>query len=917
MYFMMALNIEDYQISEALKNDMLYIIGSITFVFLYLLFHTRSFLLTFVGLIITLISVPLGYVLCGIFTQTSTVNFTSFLAVFLVVGFGCDVIFVYVDFWVDSARHCDSVEDRLVWTYARAGRASFVTTATTALSFFANIVSVIRALRQFGFFMGLCVMLCWSLISLIFAPLCVVDEYRFGACRLYAKDVGRRRATVLSALAKHIRNWRRTYVAVPAVIIVICLILFLLLMETGLGVPDIFPAEHNRVYGQEVLGRFTSPGATSWGKTSFKAPEAMGICSESNFSKRDLNECSLQWCEAEARLPAAPINQCTCYRHYVMRGRCPAHLRPTVVQRFVAPESWKDRLMNYDDEEGNDGPSIQGMLLKYLEDTGGNRGLNFSDVKFEFGEKLSDLVMHDWESGMMTHINVYERQWSLPRNKDQKDTKCGWHDICYCEVVPCYPEHVRWEVLPELQLPPVLRRLPALAPPRRLASVPYNKRVKIRIAFGLHVETGMQVLGDHNPNDLWSFEPKFEMRQPWAQRNMYEFCDRYPSKLKVARSWCWMKNFRDWRVLTLKERFPVKADRFDDLAAEFIASGMSTTRGTKYIWKEDKTIKAMYVSVEVHVDKNEEYSKLLDYKQYWDDYVGAYNANAVVTARGAFHVSKTWVEAGSQEPLIRSAVLTLGILVVLAFLGMVTFTWSVLLSIYVVMSTIAVVIGLAFFIVVIMSWKIGLLEVIAIVYFIGYAVTYSLHIAHKYGHAEAKRRSMTYEGADMAACMPPGGGPMGNPYDGEGDRLGAGVGDLDASSQIEDLRFQRTTFAMQSIGGAALGSAATTAGSAFFLVFCTLTIFQRLGSMCLIVTLLSILTALVPLPAGLMLFAPLRPGTCSDWKETCFCLCVGRRLHGLFDMLTGQKAAPQTSLAVRDPSAYSSSTQGSPPRRRE
>merc|ERR1719428_171599 len=65
---------------------------------------------------------------------------------------------------------------------------------------------------------------------------------------------------------------------------------------------------------------------------------------------------------------------------------------------------------------------------------------------------------------------------------------------------------------------------------------------------------------------------------------------------------------------------------------------------------------------------------------------------------------------------------------------------------------------------------------------------------------------------------------------------------------------------MMSIANAALGSAMTTAGSSFFLVLCSLTVFTKLGIMCLTVTLLSILVALFPLPAALLTFGPLNPG---------------------------------------------------------
>merc|ERR1719272_972811 len=79
-------------------------------------------------------------------------------------------------------------------------------------------------------------------------------------------------------------------------------------------------------------------------------------------------------------------------------------------------------------------------------------------------------------------------------------------------------------------------------------------------------------------------------------------------------------------------------------------------------------------------------------------------------------------------------------------------------------------------------------------------------------------------------------------------------------SERAALRYQRTGFALKSVGSAAMGSAMTTAGCSVFLVCCTLTIFQKLGAVVLAVTLMSILTALGPLSAALLLFGPLEPG---------------------------------------------------------
>eukprot|EP00746_Dinoflagellata_sp_MGD_P034135 gnl/MRDRNA2_/MRDRNA2_18149_c0_seq2.p1 gnl/MRDRNA2_/MRDRNA2_18149_c0~~gnl/MRDRNA2_/MRDRNA2_18149_c0_seq2.p1 ORF type:complete len:205 (-),score=19.70 gnl/MRDRNA2_/MRDRNA2_18149_c0_seq2:182-796(-) len=74
-------------------------------------------------------------------------------------------------------------------------------------------------------------------------------------------------------------------------------------------------------------------------------------------------------------------------------------------------------------------------------------------------------------------------------------------------------------------------------------------------------------------------------------------------------------------------------------------------------------------------------------------------------------------------------------------------------------------------------------------------------------------------------------------------------------------RFERTRFALRSMGGAAIGSATTTVGSSFFLLFCTLQVFSKLGSIAIAVTFLSILYALLPLPAILIEAGPLGSGT--------------------------------------------------------
>jgi hypothetical protein len=339
------------------------------------------------------------------------------------------------------------------------------------------------------------------------------------------------------------------------------------------------------------------------------------------------------------------------------------------------------------------------------------------------------------------------------------------------------------------------------------------------------------LLGSEDPSQQWGFLSTFEMSDPWAQRALYGFCDSVPDDLKVAQSWCWMRDFRSFVKMETELQFPVQASKFGAVAGQFYTANYATA-GDRYIWQRGGDIKAVYFSFAVDVDKNELGSPALELKAKWDAHLADFNSRVRSSSEGAFHVSELWVAAESASVLLSTTAQTLGILLILAFVGMLLFTSSVVLSLYVVLATTCVMAGLLFIIVVALGWKIGLIEVIAIIYFVGYAVTYSLHIAHKY--ARAQTELTPHE--ELLVTFIQGDGPR--------------------------ARYARTVYSMKALGGAAVGSAMTTIFASFFLLFCTLTIFVKLGSMCLAVSTLSLIMALGPLPAFLMMCGPINPGRC-------------------------------------------------------
>jgi len=256
---------------------------------------------------------------------------------------------------------------------------------------------------------------------------------------------------------------------------------------------------------------------------------------------------------------------------------------------------------------------------------------------------------------------------------------------------------------------------------------------------------------------------------------------------------------------------------------------------------------------------------------------------------------------------------------------------------------------LLFFILVVFQWAIGPIEVISLIIFVGYSVTYSLHIAHNFAE-------LTYKDEDLMTCtiiqehlalsqvgdapgaldfppppLPPPAEPPQEPEAEDGvpailtpreppheatlspAAAGARSESLPAASEMltdrshwregvheqeiagavriwrqstgaqrsEDsgskhdakereaafevifeslptdvLRRARALMAVQRIGLATLSSAISTVGSSVVLFFCTILVFSKLAAVLTTVTVLSILVALITLPAILMVAGP-------------------------------------------------------------
>jgi hypothetical protein len=165
--------------TEALRDDMALALGSSLIVAVAVLIHTRSPLVTLVGLLQILLSFPLAYFIYVWVAGYSYFPVLNFIGVFVVFAIGADDVFVAVDKWKDArlGNLAASTPEIAELALPDAAKAMLSTTLTTTLAFFATAACPVAPIKLFAVFVGLLVIVVYSLcILLVFPLLCIYDR---------------------------------------------------------------------------------------------------------------------------------------------------------------------------------------------------------------------------------------------------------------------------------------------------------------------------------------------------------------------------------------------------------------------------------------------------------------------------------------------------------------------------------------------------------------------------------------------------------------------------------------------------------------------------------------------------------------------------------------------------------------------
>lgn len=923
-FFYSSSDMDSIEINSTLVNDLLLAIGSILFVIFYLRIHTGTWLLSVSSFFIIFTSVPLAYV-C---TPAEKATIASFLSVFLITGIGCDVVFVFTDFWEQSKGR--DIDCRLMWMIVHAGESCLATSMTTALSFFANLASALQPLREFGMFMGLCVMFAFSLVLLILPPLLVVAEQRRenavkartvdiscgdkGSMSVVQQDPqarskpnapGKKKDSIMQGLlftlAGGIAGCPKSILAITGIFFITSVIGVVTNAKLSTGVPDIFPEWHNQVTSKEIRAEFASEAFLTT-----VPPASSLICVAHTMNGTSTAGCVLHWCEAlqewsfeeTTTTTTGTAKEMFCRRSPTLRVGLAANDKQSVGYGFEACS-----IVNVYSRAAmaTSAPSTSawsGLLLQALED---ETNPNSIEPRSMGATAIQPIVVENWETGEVNVLRFHQSANTVI-SPWPAEVLNGTQGICEMHVLCFEAGYFRcglrdWKELGTGPYQLSSRRLESnhdLVPGRRLqvytsglVQQAVSNALDVAVLWGIRSARYTPLVGP--PSEFWSYDPKFEPRNPWAQRAIRDMCTDLPEKLKIFRAKCWVIMFADF-LTARRLRFPSR--NFDEDVIDWYYS--NTIEAQANLWFEDQKVIACKLQFWVNVPVTVASLQGLEYMKLWNEYVEAKNAQASVTANSAWHTASVWVRSEAETAIIGSTVDTIIIATCSGWAGVLLFTGDVLLAVIVTAVVIVVITGLAFFMVSVMGWAIGPIEVIALVVFVGYSVTYALHIAHNYNQMvasdadlleaeeKARKRQADREQAKAARKR-----ANLNQEEGEGvDGVELAVTDADQEVLPEDLdglqlRKARTRVAVLHVGGATLSSALSTAGSSAFLLFCTLTIFVKLGAVVVAVTVLSIVGAIVTLPAALMLVGPAPDA----WYK--------RQLRRLKQLLTGGRTGAE------------------------
>ncbi|KAJ8308810.1 hypothetical protein KUTeg_013684 [Tegillarca granosa] len=158
--------------------DLYFTIGSMCFIFCFMVFYTRSLWIT-VWAVFSIFTSYLGTnLLYRYIIGYKYFGYFHIIVIFIILGIGADDLFVFYDTWrltsssTNLARHLSEA-------YSKSMFSMFVTSLTTSLAFFVSALSPFLCTKSFGIFSGILVIINYISVITFFPAVLILFRIKF------------------------------------------------------------------------------------------------------------------------------------------------------------------------------------------------------------------------------------------------------------------------------------------------------------------------------------------------------------------------------------------------------------------------------------------------------------------------------------------------------------------------------------------------------------------------------------------------------------------------------------------------------------------------------------------------------------------------------------------------------------------
>ena len=153
----------DFQVQSAVNHDK-YLAGVSLILVFPLVFILSGFSLfsTFTAILTILTSFPIAFFIYRVVFGIKAVGLLNVVSLFVIIGIGVDDVFVFLNTFklAGDLKGVKTIQDRLAYTIIHASKATFLTSATTAVAFLANTLSAVCVCVYVCMYVCVCTYVC-------------------------------------------------------------------------------------------------------------------------------------------------------------------------------------------------------------------------------------------------------------------------------------------------------------------------------------------------------------------------------------------------------------------------------------------------------------------------------------------------------------------------------------------------------------------------------------------------------------------------------------------------------------------------------------------------------------------------------------------------------------------------------------